>query len=260
MKSMQKSQAGFTLPELLIVVSVSAVLIGLIVIFTIGYSRFAASMQLVSDSFVTRLNISDYFREKLGASSGLISQNSIADVNAGSIDTSITPPYYWTKSHAIPGTINMGSGNTITPVFYFRKYSQNSTGGLIMNGANPYEDEYVIYLDASDKTLNVRTLANPNATGNKTKTTCPISIATTSCPADAKLISDVTSLEIRYFSRTGILIDWTSIYDINTGTYAGPDFPAVEVVELKVNSTVQAKYQSNTLNNSTIIRVALRNT
>lgn len=253
-------QGGFTLPELLIVISVSTVLIGLIVTFTIGYSRFAASMQLVSDSLVTRLNLSDYFREKLGASSGLISQNGLPDTHAGSPDTSVSPPYYWQKLHAIPGNIPIGSGTTITPVFYFRKYSQNTSGALIMNGTNPYEDEFVIFLDASDKTLNVRTIANASAPNNRTKTTCPKSIATTTCPADAKLIGDVTSVDIRYFSRTGLLIDWTSIYDLNTSTYAGPDFPAVEVVELKVNNTVSAKYQSNTLNNSTIIRVALRNT
>ena len=260
MKIIKNNQGGFTLPELLIVVSVSAVLIGLIVTFTVGYSRFAASLQLVSDAFVTRLNMSDYFREKLGASSGLISQNSIADMNVGAVDTATSPAYFWQIVHPIPGTISVGSGNAITPIFYFRKFSQNSSGALIMNGTNPYEDELIIYLDASDRTLNVRTLANLSAPGNKAKTTCPKALATTNCPADAKLIGDVTSVDVRYFSRTGILIDWTSIFDLNTGLYAGPDFPAVEVVELKVNSTVQAKYQSNTLNNSTIIRVALRNT
>jgi prepilin-type N-terminal cleavage/methylation domain-containing protein len=257
MKSIK--QSGYTLPELLIVISVSGVLLGIILIFAIGYTRFASSMQVVSDSFVSRLNISDYFREKLGASSGLVSQNSIDDVNTENPDTSISPAYYWKKLHAVPGTIANGSDGQITPVFYFKRYSQNTSGAIVYNGTNPYEDEYVIYLDNADKTLNVRTLANPNATDNKLKTSCPKALATNTCPADAKLIDQVVSVETRYFSKSGNLIDWTSIYDSVLGTYVGPDFPSVEVVEFKVNSTTDSKYQSSILNNATIIRVALRN-
>lgn len=253
-------QSGFTIPELLIAISITGILITLILVFTVSYSRFGASLQLVSDSLVTRLNISDYFREKLGSSSGLITQNSIADINTGNPDTTISPAYFWKKNHAIPGNIANGSDGNITPVFYFKRYSQGSSGSFIMNGLVPYEDEYVIYMNNTTKSLNVRYLANPNATGNRLTTTCPSASATSSCPADAELINNVQSVDVRYFSRSGNLIDWTSIYDSGSGTYVGPDFPAVEVVELKINSTVTTKYQSNTLNNATIIRVAIRNT
>lgn len=253
-------QSGYTIPELLIVMSVTGVMLAIIVGFTISYSRFAASLQVVSDAFVTRLNISDYFREKLGASTGLISQNSIADTHTGNPDTSISPLYFWKLIHAVPGNIAMNSSGTITPVLYFRHFSQNNTGAFIYNGTQPYEDEYIIYLDNSDKTLNVRTIANPSATGNKAKTTCPASLATVSCPADAKLVSSVASVDVRYFSRSGTLIDWTSIFDTNINTYIGPDFTSVEVVELKINTTVNALYQSNKLYNTTIIRIAIRNT
>ena len=260
MKCRHNRSEGFTIVELLIVISVSGILIGLVLAFTINYSRFAASLQTISDSFVNRLNLSDYFREKLGASTGLISQNSIADDNVLNPDTTITPQKFWANLHAIPGNISVGANGTTTPVFYFKRYSQNASGGYIYNGTNPYEDEYVIYLNGSDKSLYVRSLANQSATGNKLKTTCPPSLATVNCPADAKINDNVSSVDVRYFSRSGTLIDWQSIYDINTGTYAGPDFPTVEVVELKVNSTIDAKYQSNTLNPSTLIRVAIRNT
>lgn len=257
---MSTRQKGYTIVELLIVISVTGVLIGLVIAFTVGYSRFAASLQLISDSLVARLNLSDYFREKLGTSAGLINQNSLADTNTGNPDTSITPAYFWKTLHAIPGNIPMGASGTITPVFYFSRYSQNATGAIIMNGSNPYQDEYVVYLDGNDKTLKVRTIANSSAPSNKAKTSCPASIATASCPADANLIDNVSSIDVRYFSRTGTLIDWTSVYDINTAQYIGPDFPTVEVIELKVNTNVSAKFQSNNLSNSTIIRVALRNT
>lgn len=253
-------QNGFTIPELLIVLSVSGVILAVIVGFTLSYSRAAASLQVISDAFVGRLNISDYFREKIGASSGLISQNSISDVNTGNPDTSLSPANFWKKIHAVPGSITPGSDGTYTPVFYFKRYSQNNLGAFIYNGVNPYEDEYIIYLDNTDKSLNVRTLANPNAANNKVKTTCPPAAATAACPADAKLIKNVASVNVRYFSRSGTPIDWTSIFDTDLNTYVGPDFPTVEVVELVVNTTVAATFQTNTLNNATIIRVAIRNT
>lgn len=255
-----RQQSGYTIAELLIAISVSGILIGLILMFTVSYSRFAASLQTVSDSFVSRLNISDYFREKLGSSSGFITQNSLSDVNTANPDTSISPAYFWKKLHAIPGNIANGSDGTITPVFYFKRFSQNSTGAYIMNGANPYEDEYIVFLDNSDKSLNVRYIANASATGNKLKSTCPVSLATAACPADAKLILNVQSVDVRYFSRSGNLIDWTSVYDSDLATYIGPDFPTVEVVELKVNTSTKATFQSDQLNSSTIIRVAIRNT
>lgn len=255
-----KKQAGYTIPELLIVMSVSAVLLTLVTAFTISFSRFASSLQLINDSLVGRLNISDYFREKLGASSGMITQNSIADANPGSVDVSISPANFWIKLHATPGNIAMGSNGTITPVFYFKRYSQNGTNNIIMNGVNPYEDEYVLYMNNTDKSLYMRTLANPSATGNKLVSTCEPASASPTCPADAKLIDNVASVDVRYFSRSGNLIDWTSVYDSLLGTYVGPDFPLVEVVELKVNTTTAAKFQSNTLNSTTVIRVAIRNT
>lgn len=251
---------GYTIVELLIVISVSSILIGLVLAFTINYSRFAASLQLISDSLTDRLNVSDYLREKLSASSGLSIQTTIADTNAGNPDTSISPAYYWKKIHAIPKNITPGSDGTYTPVLYFRRFSQSTNGSYIQNGTAPYEDEYVLYLNNDDKTLYVRSIANPNAPNNRLLTSCPASIATAACPADAKLIGNVASIDTKYFSRSGNLIDWTSIYDSINSTYIGPDFPTVEVVELKVNTTTKATYQANTLNSSTIIRIAVRNT
>ena len=255
-----KKQYGFTIPELLIVMSVIGILIGLIITFTVSFSRFAASLQVVSDSFVDRLNLSDYIRDKVGSSSGLIIQTSITDNNPLNPDTSITPQVFWTKLHAVPSTITMPSNGATTPILYFKKFSQDTSGAYIYNGVNPYEDEFVLYLNGTDKSLYIRTLANQSAANNKLKTTCLPANASANCPADGKIMPNVSSVETRYFSRSGTIIDWTSAYDIDLGTYIGPDFPSVEVVELKVNSTIQAKYQTNNLNPATLIRIAIRNT
>ena len=211
------------------------------------------------DTLSSRLNAGDYLRENLNPSSGLIIQNSIVDVNANKPDASIVPISYWEPIHAIPGTTNIGTAGTYTPVVYFRRPSVNTAGAVVMNGTQPFEDEYVIYMDGTTKKLMSRTLANPSATDNRLKTSCPESIATPSCPADRTISADVSSVQMRYFSKTGNLIDYTSSYDSVTNSYTGPDFPVVEVVEFTINLSKKPIFQkTNTTVNSTVIRVALR--
>jgi hypothetical protein len=175
-------------------------------------------------------------------------------------DTSIPGNTYWTPIHAVPGNTTVGNSGVFKPLIYFRRYSVNNSGQYIMNGNQPYEDEYVLYLDGSKKALMQRNLANPSAAGDKLVTTCPGSVATLSCPADKTIASDIASVSLRYFSRTGNLIDYTSITDPDTGAYIGPDFPAVEVMEFTLNLSKKAAFSStNAQQNSTIIRIALRN-
>src|SRR6185437_3711802 len=121
-------------------------------------------------------------------------------------------------------------------------------------------DEFILYMDGGTQELLLRSLANPAAANNRLKTSCPPSLATASCPADRLIAGDLTSIDTRYFSRSGNPIDYTSIIDPTTGDYIGPDFPAVDVAEL----TLHLK-RTNLVNNGattideTIVRVALRN-
>jgi prepilin-type N-terminal cleavage/methylation domain-containing protein len=253
------NEKGFTIPELMIVLFVTGLFVSIIMVFTFSYWRYGYLQEADLDTFTTRLNAGDYFREAIGSSSGMISQNSIPDPYAMNPDTSIAGGQYWIPIHAIPTNIPIGSSGT-TPIVYFRQPSKNSSGVIIMNGTQPYEDEYVAYMDAATKQLLIRSLANPSATGNRLKTSCPAVYATTTCPADKIIVSDLASVDLRFFSRTGNLIDYTSIIDSSTGAYIGPDYQAVEVLELTLNISKKSLFQtSNATFNSTIIRVALRN-
>jgi hypothetical protein len=161
--------------------------------------------------------------------------------------------------HATPGNTTYGTGN-ITPLAYYKKPSINTSKQLIMNGTQPYEDEFVLYLDKSTRSLMVRTLANPFASGNRVMTSCPAAAATVSCPADKILSGNIDSVNKRFFSRSGVVIDWASVYDSSTGQNAGPDNPTVEVAEFTLNISKKPIFQkSNTTSSSTVVRVALRN-
>lgn len=248
---------GFSLPELITVMVVTGVLVGVIMLFTFSYWQYSYVSQADQDTFTDRLNASDYLRENLGTSSGLITQTSIPDLNTGAPDPADNQ--FWISVHAVPGNVPHGSSD-ITPVAYYKRHSSNPSGQTIMNGAQPYEDEYVLYLDKPSRALKVRTLANPAAADNKAVTSCPPALASSTCPEDKTLSPNVDSIDKRLFSRSGVVIDWTSIYDPDIAQYVGPDNPTVEVVELTMNISTKPVFQkSKTTSSSTVIRVALRN-
>lgn len=254
------SESGFTISELLIVIILTSILTLIIMLFAFDLWRGSAILEAQNDTLESRFNASDTLREQIGSSSGLIIQNSIADTHTFVADPNVAGGNYWLPIHAIPGTTSVGSSGSYTPLIYFRRYSQDASKQYIMNGTQPYEDEFVLYLDGSNKTLMQRTLVNPAVTTDRLKTTCPPAIATASCPADKTIASDISSVATRYFSRTGNLIDFTSITDPNTGQYAGPDFPAVEVVEVTLNFSKKPSFSStNPVKSSTVVRIALRN-
>lgn len=253
------NQSGFTLSELLIVMLVTGFFVTLLMYFTFSFWRYTYLLESDQDTLSTRLNAGDILREQLGTSSGLIIQNSLPDINRHNPDPGDATNQYWEVIHAIPGNKTAAVGST-TPVVYFKRFSSNASGAHIMNGTQPYEDEYVLYIDGTKKQLLLRSLANADATGNRLKTSCPAAIATSTCPPDKVIAGDFSSVDMRYFSRTGILIDWTSIYDPDTSSYIGPDFTSVDVIELELNLTKKPIFQqTNATVNSTTIRVALRN-
>jgi type II secretory pathway pseudopilin PulG len=263
---MIRRQDGFTIPELIIMMVVTGILTLLVLSFTMSYWGAAARLQNDSTTLVSRLNAGDALRDALNVASGLIDQNGISDSNAGSVDP-VAGPGYWTLLHAVPSTVSMPTGNTITPVFYFQAPSTDTSKNFILNGTQWYQDEFVLYMDGSSKTLKLRTLVNPSASGDRLKTTCPPAQATNTCPKDRVLAENVSAVDTRYFSRSGNPIDYTSIKQLDSfgnpvvpTVYIGPDFPSVEVVELTIHLFVKSTVggAANT-SNQTIIRVALRN-
>lgn len=250
------NQDGFTLVELVIAISFTVMFTALVFSFMLSFWRASATLENDAETFVTRQNAGDKLRDVLNAATQLVSQNSISDT----YPLAAADGTHWQLIHAIPSTINTPSSGGYSPVFYFESPSVNSSKNFIYNGASPYYDEFVLYLNGSTKQLLLRTLANPNATGNAKKTSCPASNASASCPADSIVADNVTAVSTRYFSRSGNTIDYTSITDPNTGNYIGPDFPAVEVVEITVHigrkSTLNGGQDTS---NETIVRVALRN-
>lgn len=258
--SRRPDQGGFTIPELLVVIILTSFFTTLLFSFIFQYLQIGYISSASLDTYVSRLNAGDILRESVGTSSGLITQNSLADTHTVIPDTSIASGNFWIPIHAIPVTTSLGATGTYTSLMYYRRFAVNSTNNLIMNGSQPYEDEYVLYLDSTNKQVLLRTIANPNATGDKAVSSCLPANATASCPADKIVAREISQVSLRYFSRTGNTIDYTSSTDPSSGQYNGPDYPSVEAVEFTLRFSVKPIFQkTNAVQSSTVIRVALRN-
>jgi hypothetical protein len=249
-----------TLVELVIVMGITLLVTTVVLTFAIDFWGNATSLQNDSVSFIDRNNAGDRMRDALNVATSLMSQNSLADNNAHAPDPADVSGTHWQPIHAIPGNTVLPAAGAFTPLFYYQAPAVDSSKNIILNGASPYLNEFVLYLNGSTKQLLLRSLANPSAPDNSTKTSCPAASATVSCPADRVIANDVSSVDLRYFSRSGNTIDYTSITDPLTGEYIGPDFTSVEVVEMTIHEFIRATIDNaQDTTNQTIIRVALRN-
>ncbi len=264
---LRAAECGFTLIELLVVMVVTTVVTVAVLSFAIDFWGSNATLQTDLETYVDRSNAGDKLREALNVSSGLIMQNSLPDDNPMDPDPSDATGQYWDTIHAIPGTTNIGSSGTYTPIIYWQSPATERDKTIIMNGEQPYVNQFVLYLDNGNKELLLRKIANANAPDNATVSSCPPSSATASCPADTLISKNISSIDTRYFSRSGNTIDHTSIVEKDSlgnpvvpTVYIGPDFTTVEVVELTLHlfkkSTIHGA--ADTIN-STTIRVAIRN-
>ena len=257
---MNRNEDGFTIVELLVVMIVSSLLIGVITSFGLNYWGRTVGLSSAQQAFVSRLNAGDYLRNGVDSASGLITQNDLPDAHVGSADPMDVTGTHWLTIHAVPATITMGATGVMTPLIYYTRPSVDTSKNIVLNGSVAYEDDIVLYLDGTTKQLLARTIINPNVSSNAARSTCPAAVATTACPADIVIASDVSSMGMRYFSRSGNLINYQSSTDVLTGSFNGPDYPSVEIVEFTLNLYRKGELHSTPgTSNQTVIRVALRN-
>lgn len=118
----------------------------------------------------------------------------------------------------------------------------NSSHNFIIDSdtGSPYMNEIVYYKNGTS--LMKRNLANPNATGNTLRTSCPPANATPSCPADAKLADYFESMSFTLYDSNGALTADTAL-----------------TRSIKINLDMQRKVFGKTISFDNSIRVALRN-
>lgn len=219
--SLARRDAGFTLVELLVVISVFSVIgivfIGMVTSYFIVINRNGQLTEMTVNS----QNLLRTTVENIRFGDGVRQTNQITDPSA--------PPGGWSTNNsnfviiiAVPAT-DASRSYIIDPV----------TG-------SPYMNELVYYKNG--KTLLARKLANPDATGNRLSTTCPPASAVPGCSADAQLAEHVSSMIF-------------TLYDQNAATTATP----ANARSVKITLNMQRNAPGNPIDLTTSIRVTLRN-
>lgn len=181
--NLNKNQNGFTLPELAITITlfgiVSVTFFGLIINYFANITRNNTFIDMtVNSQNVLRATV-----EELRYGAGVRQTNSITDPNG--------PGGGWNTSNA-------------AFVIIIASPAKNSAGEYIIDSltSQPYTNELVYFKTGT--TLYRRTLANPSASGNVSKTTCPAAASTPSCPADAKLADYVKDMVFTLYDQDDV--------------------------------------------------------
>jgi prepilin-type N-terminal cleavage/methylation domain-containing protein len=216
-----RRQAGFTLVEIMIVVSVLALIAVVFLGMATSYFVVINRNNHLQEMTVGSQNLIRSTVESIRYGDGIRQTNQITDPNA--------PAGGWNTSNS--------SFVIIIPV---PALASDRSYIIDPDTGSPYMNELVYYRNGS--TLMKRTLANPDATGNNLHTSCPSSIASASCPADVTLAQYVKSMTF-------------TLYDQNAVQTATPSLAR----SVKVTLAMQRNAPGSPLNLTTSIRVTLRN-
>lgn len=179
-----KSQAGFTLVELTVAISVMAI-IGVVFIGMISnYFVVITRNNELAEMTINSQNLLRTTVENIRFGDGVRQTNQITDANS--------PSGGWNTSNSIFVIIIAVPAVTSAHAYI-----------IDPNTGSPYMNELIYYRNGT--TLMERDLANPSATGNSIMTTCPANLATTSCPADRLLATFVNSMTFTLYDQNAVL-------------------------------------------------------
>lgn len=182
-QKVSSDKGGFTLVELMTIITVMGILaVGMIGAITYYFANMTRNNSFI-EMTVSSQNFLRATVEELRYGAGVRQSNTITDANA--------PADGWDTSNddfviviAVPA------------IDEDHDYIIDSSTGA------PYNNELVYYRQGDD--LYKRTLAHPSATGNSLTTSCPASLATASCPADKKLLSDLDTISFTLYDQDNV--------------------------------------------------------
>lgn len=177
-------QAGTTVAELVVAISIIGILIVPATLAMLYFYGGTLQNNLQSRLAVESENVLRALVDELRISSGIRAANTIPDPYA--------PPGGWTTSQAslvliISTPVIDVSNNFVT---------DSATG-------KPYQNELVYF--ATNNTLYKRYLANPNAPGNRFKTSCPAASASAACPVDVTLSKHFKTMDFVFYDQDDIV-------------------------------------------------------
>jgi len=218
---LRRAQDGFTLVEVTVAVTVMALVAVVFLGVVTNYLVIIARNNELSEMTLTSQNLLRTTVENLRFGDGVRQTNTISDPNA--------PSGGWNTSNTSFVIIL-----AVPAVDTSHNYIIDPTTG------SPYMNELVYY--KTGLTLMKRSLANPGATGATIQTSCPLALATPSCPADVQLATYVSSMVFKLYDQDAVLTTTPSL-----------------ARSVNITLTMQRNAPGNPINVTNSIRVTLRN-
>jgi prepilin-type N-terminal cleavage/methylation domain-containing protein len=214
-------QSGFTLVELIVAVSVLAIVGVTFMGVVANYFVIITRNNELAEMTINAQNLLRTTVENIRFGNGVSQSNLISDTHA--------PAGGWSTSNS-------------SFVIVLEVPAETSSHTYITNPStgSPYMNELVYY--KSGTTLMERKLANPSATGDSLVTTCPANLASTTCPADVQLATYVNTMTFTLYDQDG---DTTSTPSSARSIY--------------ISLNMQRNAPGQPLNLTTTTRVTLRN-
>lgn len=173
-------QSGYTLPELVVVFTVFGILsVGLLGIFVNYFAVIMRNNALV-DMTVSAQGFLSASEENIRYGAGVRQTSLLPDANA--------PSGGWNTSNTTFVIII-----AVPAIDTARNYINDPATG------NPYNNELVYYREGD--LLLQRVLANPEAIGNSTVTTCPRASAIPGCPPDRELLQNLDTIDFVFYDQ-----------------------------------------------------------
>lgn len=216
-----KNQKGFTITEIVIAISVSAILSSVLFMVTFRFYSNALQAQITTEMALESQTILTQMVEDIRLADSINTTNVITDANS--------PTGGWVTSDP-------------SNIIIIANPAKNSSQDIIYNSSTslPYKNEFIYFISGGK--MYKRILKNTSATGNLATTTCPQIAVTAICPPDKFFSDKINNLTFTF-------------YDINDATTASAS--SARSVLLTVNMTKTVFGKVITLANST--RVTLRN-
>ncbi|HSX06413.1 MAG TPA: prepilin-type N-terminal cleavage/methylation domain-containing protein [Candidatus Saccharimonadia bacterium] len=190
------NQSGITLVELLIALVLTTAISGLIISFSVDKLE-QSSEQTIKYDLLTN------------AETGL---NRIA--NDVRIATSADDNNRWQDAHAPAAPTDELSWQSTSSTLVLAVAAQDSHHNIIFDDAHDYisaKNNIIYYLNGTS--LYRRMLAAPN-TGNSAITTCPPGATSSTCPADADVLDNVSSFSVQYYGSDGSTATPTTAHSV----------------------------------------------
>ncbi len=183
MSANTKNQSGFTMPELIVTISLIAIisvsLFAAMMTYFASINRNNVLIEMTADS----QNLLRSTVEELRYGAGVRQTNTIADANGPS------------------GGWNTSNTNFVI-IIAMPAVDTNGDYIIDVSTGSPYNNEFVYFKQGS--VLYKRILANPSAIGNSQTSTCPAAAANAGCPADRKLINYLDDMVFTLYDQDDV--------------------------------------------------------